>query len=357
MKARPRQEEEEGDGLDSLLDTMTNVVGILVMGTAVFLLLPDRTWTFAFAAPRDRRAFVASVLAPGKEDGDGDVKGGITRRRRRRASAVVKEGWLNIGWGGSALLLSATSRRYCVVLTTGFVLLFRAGPTDRLRGFEEVVAVRDADVLRAAEPDATASTNVIGRAASMLLGGGGGGGGGGGDNDYGDETYGFDVVFDLVAAAEREVAAAEAAYATSVGEARRVQERLDKLEKRGEKIRAALAKKEALSERKRAKAEKAYVSYVEKLGTAQEELTRINAEAAGVKKRHDDALGDAEAMRAKRLGRSLGHWSDPDKASENEFQWYSESVRRASFLHPPALRIWSTIGLASAWSSLISAGL
>ena len=34
-----------------------------------------------------------------------------------------------------------------------------------------------------------------------------------------------------------------------------------------------------------------------------------------------------------------------------------ESVRRASFLHPPALRIWSIIGLARAWSSLISEGL
>ncbi|NIL96713.1 MAG: hypothetical protein GTO53_04690 [Planctomycetales bacterium] len=31
MKSKGRQEEQEGDGLDSLLDTMTNVVGILVM--------------------------------------------------------------------------------------------------------------------------------------------------------------------------------------------------------------------------------------------------------------------------------------------------------------------------------------
>ena len=31
MKARPRGGRDEGDGLDSLLDTMTNVVGILVL--------------------------------------------------------------------------------------------------------------------------------------------------------------------------------------------------------------------------------------------------------------------------------------------------------------------------------------
>ena len=31
MKRRPRHDQSEGDGLDSLLDTMTNVVGILVL--------------------------------------------------------------------------------------------------------------------------------------------------------------------------------------------------------------------------------------------------------------------------------------------------------------------------------------
>ena len=31
MKSQSNTEEDDGDGLDSLLDTMTNVVGILVM--------------------------------------------------------------------------------------------------------------------------------------------------------------------------------------------------------------------------------------------------------------------------------------------------------------------------------------
>ena len=268
---------------------------------AVFLLLPDRTWTFAFTTLLELTAFVDAVLRPLPRMASPALLQGTTPLEQYncdvdgvRSSTVVKEGWLNIWWGGMMTMgLAQAARRYCLLLDTGFLMLFRAGPAERLRGFEDVVSIRDAEELRVVEPGASSISN---RLINISLGGVGVSGVSGGDASNDDETYGFDVVFDLVATAERKVAATEAAYADSVENARLVQERLDRIHKRGAKIKAALAKKDALSERKRIKAENAYASYVEKLGAAQEELARINTIAADVKARHDSAVQKLNAV-------------------------------------------------------------
>ena len=212
-------------------------------------------------------------------------------------SAAVKEGWLNPS-PGSIIKGLSQSRKYCIFLDSGFLLIFRGGPPN-LCGFEEVVAIRDADRIEAVEPGAEprnvrtdsisqTNSNVSGVASAALASF---------LSEDDSDTFGFHIVFDNLALWEKKVVEAEEEYTASVESAQKVKQRLAKLEKHSDKIKAALAKKETLSERKREKVEKAYSSYVKKLSLLNQEQSHINNAAEGIKDRRQRALDKVTELR------------------------------------------------------------